>query len=493
MGKNQVGGLIGCNIGKISKCYNAGPVIGTDEVGGLAGENSNGYNQRGIITDCYNIGLVTGRNKVGGLVGYHFFIDPGYGTSAANITRCYNAGLVQGTTNTSCLVGKSGAYIVDCYWNNETPSNVTSDNGTGYNTTDMKLRATFVGWDFTDIWNINETMTYPYLRSMPALVANSPPAIITLPVTTVTVDSIYVIQFRATDADGDDLSWHMIANASWLNMTSTGRISGTPSNNDIGIYHVVITVSDGRGGVAYKTFELTVSARQHSPYWSLVPPDTILNEGGDYNFTAKAVDADPGDTVTYKMSSVPDCGLSINATSGLIRWSNVTTGSYACRLNASDGHGYITYYFNLTVVAKPPPGNRRPEILSVTAPNNTKVSSSTVLEFSADAVDADGDDLTYEWQENGVTLSRERSFSRKFPQGEHQLMLFIGDGQHLTTRTFNFTVVLPSETIEVETPFPPGLGTGLAATAVVVLAGIGLVVAATEFGKYSLILLFFFQ
>jgi hypothetical protein len=212
------------------------------------------------------------------------------------------------------------------------------------------------------------------------------------------------------------------------------------------------------------------------PTWSAVPSDTNLTEGDDYNFTIIVMDPDEGDVVTYWISVYPACNLSLNSTTGQILWSNVTVGYYQCNLSAISDRSGLGRYFNLTVIAKPPPVNHPPKIQSVMAPNNTNVNSTATLTFSVDAVDADGDNLTYDWQENGVTLSRERTFSRKFSLGDHQLVLSIGDGQKYTNRTFNFTVLPPPKTPRTDTgPITvPGFGTVAAGAAVAAVVAIGL-------------------
>jgi hypothetical protein len=40
----------------------------------------------------------------------------------------------------------------------------TSVGGEGKTTAQMKQRATFVDWDFANVWDIAENQTYPFLR-----------------------------------------------------------------------------------------------------------------------------------------------------------------------------------------------------------------------------------------------------------------------------------------------------------------------------------------
>jgi len=113
-------------------------------------------------------------------------------------------------------------------------------------------------------------------------------------------------------------------------------------------------------------------------------------------------------------------------------------------------------------------------ILTVTAPNDTVVKSTAPLTFSAEASDPDGDPLTYDWQDNGVSIGKERSLSYTFAPGNHTLILLIGDGRYTTSRTFNFTVAPPPKTIGTEPASVPGFEAGVAGAAVVSVVAIGL-------------------
>ena len=81
-------------------------MTGTDNVGGVCGENNN----RGTITNCYNTVDVTGTGNsatVGGVCGYN----------GATIMNCYNTGSVNGSgTYTGGVCGRNGDTITNCYW-----------------------------------------------------------------------------------------------------------------------------------------------------------------------------------------------------------------------------------------------------------------------------------------------------------------------------------------------------------------------------------------
>jgi hypothetical protein len=133
--------------------------------GGLVGENGGG-----TITNCYSSGSVFGIGLscetayeiayVGGLVGYN-----NYGT----ITNCYSSSSIVAWWNThdiGGLVGKNYLGTVNnSFWDKDTSGQTTSSGGTGKTTAEMKQKATFdPPWDFVNTWQIQNTLTYPYLH-----------------------------------------------------------------------------------------------------------------------------------------------------------------------------------------------------------------------------------------------------------------------------------------------------------------------------------------
>lgn len=84
------------------------------------------------------------------------------------LRRCTAGGDISGTgNNVGGLVGQNdGGAVTGSYWDMDTSGQSTSDGGTGRTTAQMKQQATFSGWDFTTIWGIFESKTYPLLRSL---------------------------------------------------------------------------------------------------------------------------------------------------------------------------------------------------------------------------------------------------------------------------------------------------------------------------------------
>lgn len=154
-GGGTVGGLGGQNKagGVVTKCYCTCQAISNyKQIGGLFGVNE------GSVSDCYATGTVSSGKYIGGLIGEN--------SATASITNCYSIGVVNGSVEyIGGLVGRNyGGPITNCFWDTETSGQASSAGGTGKTTAEMKQQATFTNWDFSSIWDITETITYPWLR-----------------------------------------------------------------------------------------------------------------------------------------------------------------------------------------------------------------------------------------------------------------------------------------------------------------------------------------
>ncbi len=154
-GQDRVGGLVGANWRIVERSHSNADVTASGSIiGGLVGENR----QNQLILDSYATGTVTGGSTVGGLVGLN--------SNNARITNCYSVGVVSGTADVGGLIGSNAVngQILSSYWDTQTSNTLVSSGGTGKTTSQMKQSATFLGWDFTDIWVLYPGQ-YPLLVS----------------------------------------------------------------------------------------------------------------------------------------------------------------------------------------------------------------------------------------------------------------------------------------------------------------------------------------
>lgn len=152
--RSYAGGLAAQNAGEITESYSAGEVYG-DTAGGLLAQNNS------IVEECYSIctGVISHGKNAGGLTG----------ENRGWISRCFSTSRVIGDED--CFIGglvgyssSTSALVADSYWDIETSGQTTSGAGVGVSTEGMMTRATFKNWNFTQIWQIAEGKTYPFLR-----------------------------------------------------------------------------------------------------------------------------------------------------------------------------------------------------------------------------------------------------------------------------------------------------------------------------------------
>lgn len=142
-------------------------------------------------------------------------------------------------------------------------------------------------------------------QSEPAPGSNTVPTISGVPAASVAEDSAYLFQPSASDADGDSLSFSIQNRPAWASFNSgTGRLSGTPGNNDVGSYDsITITVSDGSASATLGPFSISVSNTNDAPSISGTPA-TSVEAGSFYGFQPVAGDPD-GDSLTFSIRNRP--------------------------------------------------------------------------------------------------------------------------------------------------------------------------------------------
>jgi len=161
---HNVGVLVAENGGTIDNCY----VIATvragaswaENIGGLVGMNNSGG---GEIINSYFDGIVSDGGfsnvrNLGGLVGHN----------AGNITNSYSTAIVSGDwRNAGGLVGRGqGGTITNSFYDSQRSGQSDNNGGSIPRTTaQMRQRGTFVGWDFENIWYIEEGVSYPYFQN----------------------------------------------------------------------------------------------------------------------------------------------------------------------------------------------------------------------------------------------------------------------------------------------------------------------------------------
>lgn len=91
--------------------------------------------------------------------------------------------------------------------------------------------------------------------------SNTAPTISGTPSTAATVGTAYTFTPKASDTDGDALSFSVQNKPAWASFSAaTGALSGTPATANVGTYgNIVISVSDGHTSASLAPFSIAVS------------------------------------------------------------------------------------------------------------------------------------------------------------------------------------------------------------------------------------------
>ena len=149
---------------------------------------------------------------------------------------------------------------------------------------------------------------------------NAPPVFESNPEVEVIAGLPYQYDADAMDANGDALSYELLAAPSGMTIDpETGLIEWATTPDDIANHAVVLQVSDGHGGIALQTF--TLSVREEPPnrppiFTSTPEVDAWINQL--YKYDADAIDPDQ-DTLTYSLILGPD-GMKVHPDSGEVEW-----------------------------------------------------------------------------------------------------------------------------------------------------------------------------
>ncbi len=148
---------------------------------------------------------------------------------------------------------------------------------------------------------------------------------------------------------------YAVAGPSWLGIDiSTGDLSGTPANGDVGVSVVTVIVNDGQDSVS-DMFSMTVQNTNDAPVLVAPIPDQTaavdalfgLDLSGNFD------DVDAGDALTYA-ATLP-AWLSLDSNSGVFSGTPASTdlGAVSITVTASDGQESVMDTFVITVSDEP--------------------------------------------------------------------------------------------------------------------------------------------
>jgi hypothetical protein len=256
-----------------------------------------------------------------------------------------------------------------CYWEFDTNASwlkIISIPANNYLTMYGTPRNDDVGIYSVDI-KVNDGLDFDQRKfNITVLDVNDRPEIITENVITTNEDVLYQVYYKASDIDSTikHQLWSMETNATdWLGMnTTSGELNGIPTNDDVGIFWINITVNDTEGGIDFTNFTLEVINVNDPPVITPVKiSSATTGQLYELDFDASDVDSDISNQ-SWKMVTNASW-LSIDESSGLISVvpPHSEDGWFSVNVTVDDGDGGFDWYnFDLKVIK----GNENPEIVS---------------------------------------------------------------------------------------------------------------------------------
>lgn len=119
---------------------------------------------------------------------------------------------------------------------------------------------------------------------------NHPPTITSSPVQIVTAGLPYRYDVRATDPDGDPLTYTLDQFEPGMSIDNLGRITWATGIPNIGTHRIAVTVEDPRGTFVTQTYDLAVLADTQAPRLNLYVRQNPVNIGTTVTFLVVATD-----------------------------------------------------------------------------------------------------------------------------------------------------------------------------------------------------------
>lgn len=182
--------------------------------------------------------------------------------------------------------------------------------------------------------------------SVAEVVVNQPPSITPLADRLLRVGQTLGIAAQASDPDpGDVLRFNISGAPAGLSLdAAAGRVLWVPSENQVGVHPLTLSVTD-QGGLSDSTSFLVTVVKLGGPPLLQALPDQSLMPGQLLDITAQASDPDlPDDALDFGLPLAP-AGMQVDAVSGRIVWTPTPaqTGQHDVTVQVSDRNGLTDF------------------------------------------------------------------------------------------------------------------------------------------------------
>jgi hypothetical protein len=228
----------------------------------------------------------------------------------------------------------------------------------------------------------------------------------------------------------------------WLTLDpATGRLTGTPTNDDVGAHTVTLTVTDGVAPLGKQHFMLTVQNINNEPQFTSHPERTAL-EDARYHYVPRAKDIDARTTLIFKAPTLPHW-LDFNEATHLLSGvpTNDDVGEHPVVITVSDGESTVQHAFSITVN-----NTNDPPVWTSLPITNTKAGAIYVYTAEAEELDL-GATLTFGayqlpgWLSFNPGTKLLSGIPGEKETGSHRVHLWVSDGiSPLVEQVFMITV-----------------------------------------------------
>ena len=334
------------------------------------------------------------------------------------------------------------------------PTDMTIDNATGrlsWTPDGNDLGIHPISVEVSDNFGATDTQTYDL--SVVQDSENEEPSIVSSPITGATVGEKYRYPVKATDPDGDQLTFSLLVRPTGMAIDpESGVLVWRPHGSQIGSHDVTLQVVDGFGGQATQTFQIQVSEDNVAPVIVSAPPlIATINEMVSY--IIDSFDAD-GDDTEVSLISGPN-GMVFDANSSTLSWTPMAAevGGYRVELRVTDSKAAAGHQSFIIQVRDT---NTAPQF---TSDPITSVTLGDTYRYDADATDPD-DEVTYDviGAPTGLTINRTTGLVLWSPTssdiGDHPLTIEAADERGTSSQQDYILSVLADTVPPVVTILP---------------------------------------
>jgi len=303
-------------------------------------------------------------------------------------------------------------------------------------------RTEHVGWHNVTVTATDRHGASSQLRvTLHVLNVNDPPSIEAPPAARLKEGVEFVCVLDVTDEDlGVDPAeaLRFTVDPPMFAIAGNGTVDFTPSNDDVGVHRLNVTVIDAAGLSASVWWDVSVENVNQIPVVEQLP-DLAWTEGVPVLVQVVAHDVDKGDTMTFLDSTSM---FTIDPATGLINFTprQADVGPHVVTVRVVDstgGEGRMVFAATVVAVNDPPTVTIRADKGKERLREGDLLSLAAVVSDE----DTDRDDLSFVWTFDGREMGTSDSLVlERLRPGRHNATVSVSDGSLSTAASYEFVV-----------------------------------------------------